>query len=1204
MKKIFRMALVCALAGATLMYTGCTKDYSDDINDLEKRVSDLETSIAKIQEQIGAGYYITDVQDVDGGFKVTLSKTDGNDTKSYTITNGKNGDNGDDGDKGKDGSVVTIVDGYWYIDGKNTEIKAIGDDGDNGKDGATPEIGDNGNWWINGKDTGKQAVAKDGDTPSVTISTDGYWVINGEKTNQLAKTTTVDIDDEGYITLDGKRSAVKAGTVAVWDQEAGTVTFKGINADGSDITIGVCELQSIVFVPQLYLEGIEAAKYNYLGGHYSVTEAVTEADVTDDENLAAVLDKNAKNAWKASTSYSFGEIAKAEYNVNPSSFAVKDAKWELEGSDKEYMVRSTATASAADKWSFANVSVAREAGKNAVVRYQIVNPHLVTDKHSPFARSYAPAPVTKGDYYDSDVSIMRLIGTVNGKKVSSDYEAIVPYKSQLKALAFNTTDYKTKVEGCTLTNSELYATSTDAVKDTASIRLNYDKTQDLSQIIEVHYYATDSSRIHSANTSLEKAMTLADLKASYPDLKVKFELVPYTLGTGKMARQDSCATITDNVFYPSYVAADGTKALCKDAKDTEGARKAIGKKPVVLATVTNAQDSVVLAGYFKIKITNDKKTDFIIKDLENFAYICSGTKEAKWSDCEADVLKAKLGMGYDEFKTTYITPTLSRMSLTDGKYLMETYVEDATSATGFSKEAKYGQFYYAPDKDDNAKDKFGIKITSTAQLDSIKKANGVTLYAKFGTIDNYAFVGLSVNTGDKPIPTTFKHLKSYWFQPNGHDTADLYIINPRVPEYGDEDGDNTWPYDQPRSMTEPAFRVYGNSSASTVTGYGLNLEKAWEYNAVKFQFDEATEKAFAEAAGLGEDAKVAFGTAALPIKYHFEFSDTQTCEVDGKTLVAEKNGVNDILYWDTVKSGNEIASLRNETVRTYSNITENPEGTRNVGSYPPAGVTNYSNVDLLWYYHDGTLTNTVAKKILNEYSHPKSSGATAIDEKLSDFLYADIDLVATYGTCDIPLTTETFHVAFFRPLDINTNPVEGFKDATAGSSKVVLGKVFGVTDWQGRQIFKADAATGNYTPNVVDMDPKYGGDGKLNWAEFYGVSSIKVYIGLVQTNQSGEWKYLKNHGTVTGINDSVVLDVRAVGKPDTNSSLTSENDPVNGMIYTVKLDTKTYNALNQYVLYYGNYAVVKDFEFKVPISISYWWGEVEADVTIPVKRTI
>ena len=1185
MKKIFRMALVCALAGATLMYTGCTKDYSDDINDLEKRVSDLENTVAKIQEQIGAGYYITDVQDVDGGFKVTLSKTDGNDTKSYTITNGKNGNNGENG------SVVSIgKDGYWYIDGEKTEYKAKGENGDNGKDGATPVI-NNGNWWINGKDTGVKAEAKDGKdgdpgvTPKVSISDDGYWVINGEKSKQVAKTTEVTIDDEGYICLDGVRSAVKAGTVAVWDQEAGTVTFKGINADGSDITIGVCELHSIVFVPQLYLEGIEAAKYNYLGGNYSVPTTAVAPDV-DDEEVAAVLVKSGKHAWKASTEYSFGEIAKAEYNVNPSSFDVKSATWELEGSDKEYMVRSTATASE-DEWGFANVSVAREAGKNAVVSYQIVNPHLVTDVHGPFVHPNAPAVPTRKSDYDTNVSIMRLIGDVNGKKVSSDYEAIVPFKSQLKALAFNTTDYKTKVAACASNNTELYATSTDAVKDTASIRLNYDKTQNLSNIIEVHYYATDSSSIHSVNTEIEKAMTLAELTEAYPDLKLNFELVPYTLAE---VRQDSYATITDNVFYPSYVDAEGDKALCKDAKDTEGARKAIGKKPIVLATVTNAQDSVVLAGYFKIKITNDKKTDFIIKDLGDFAYICSGTKDAKWSDCSAEVLETKLGMKYDEFKTTYITPTVSGMTAaTDGKYLMETYVEDATSNTGFSKEDKYGQFYYAPDATKNENDKFGIKITAKAQLDSIKKADGVTLYAKFGTVDNYAFVGLSINAGSTPTVTTGIRNPKAWFKPANQEEANLIIINPRVPRYGDED--DAWTTTLPQSLTEPAFRVA--PSGSSVTGYGMNLEKAWTPNRVQFEFDEETQEAF--------------GTNVLPIKYHFEFAPEQSCEVDGEELQVKQLDDMQALYWKSnADESNRIAYLSTALVRTYSDITANPVGTRNTSVHK--ANENFANVDLIWLNNDGkNNTNTVAKQVLNMYSHPKNSAIANIEEDLDYFLYADVNLVATYGTCDIPLTTETFHVAFFRPLDINTNAVEGFKDAVSGASKVAIGKVFNVTDWQGRKIFKIDEATNKVTANKEWMLTKAGAADSLNWAAFYGVTSMEINIDEVMTNQrGGTWEYLKSHGEgdnhKEGVNDGCILDVRA-GVVNPTGTLTTITDPVKGKSYVIDFGS-TYEGLNEYVLNYENAYVVQDFEFRVPVSINYWWGQVTETVTIPVKRTI
>mgnify|MGYP003290716560 CR=1 FL=1 len=53
MKKIFRMAMVCALAGATLLYTGCTKDYSEDISNLESRLNTLEgTTIKSLQDQV------------------------------------------------------------------------------------------------------------------------------------------------------------------------------------------------------------------------------------------------------------------------------------------------------------------------------------------------------------------------------------------------------------------------------------------------------------------------------------------------------------------------------------------------------------------------------------------------------------------------------------------------------------------------------------------------------------------------------------------------------------------------------------------------------------------------------------------------------------------------------------------------------------------------------------------------------------------------------------------------------------------------------------------------------------------------------------------------------------------------------------------------------------------------------------------------
>ena len=55
------------------------------------------------------------------------------------------------------GATIEIIDNYWYINGVNTEAKALGTDGTDGIDGITPIIEidpDTKIWMINGASTG------------------------------------------------------------------------------------------------------------------------------------------------------------------------------------------------------------------------------------------------------------------------------------------------------------------------------------------------------------------------------------------------------------------------------------------------------------------------------------------------------------------------------------------------------------------------------------------------------------------------------------------------------------------------------------------------------------------------------------------------------------------------------------------------------------------------------------------------------------------------------------------------------------------------------------------------------------------------------------------------------------------------------------------------------------------------------------------
>ena len=137
-------------------------------------------------------------------------------------SNGSNGTNGKDGKDGKDGITPTIsADGYWIVNGQKTNIKAKGTDGTNGQNGSNGTNGKDGKDGTNGKD-GKDG--KDGVTPTITINSEGYWVINGQTSTTKAKaengkdgkdgkdgvTPTITINNEGYWVINGQVSTTKA----------------------------------------------------------------------------------------------------------------------------------------------------------------------------------------------------------------------------------------------------------------------------------------------------------------------------------------------------------------------------------------------------------------------------------------------------------------------------------------------------------------------------------------------------------------------------------------------------------------------------------------------------------------------------------------------------------------------------------------------------------------------------------------------------------------------------------------------------------------------------------------------------------------------------------------------------------------------------------------------------------------------------------
>lgn len=309
MNKQFKFFLTsAAIAAALVGAVSCQKDYSGDINDLNSKISSLTSQLQTLQDQIKSGEIVTNVEKIANGIKVTTNKA------SYEIVNGKdgvNGTNGTNGTNGKDGSVVTIGEnGNWFIDGVDQNIPAAGKNGTNGTNGID---GKNGEYYVPNAETGKF---------------DKYtW--DAEKGEYVKTATDISFLAPGTIT-------------AVYDTEAGTLTLIGVEGyDGPYVIALDAELKSLVFVPQAYVEGVEAMlietfSYNALtlknkDSKDEIAEAAKEESTISPVTVAQYY-VNPANAKLDSLTFDFVTEPNLDYVMTRSKasedFKVEVAGWE------------------------------------------------------------------------------------------------------------------------------------------------------------------------------------------------------------------------------------------------------------------------------------------------------------------------------------------------------------------------------------------------------------------------------------------------------------------------------------------------------------------------------------------------------------------------------------------------------------------------------------------------------------------------------------------------------------------------------------------------------------------------------------------------------------------------------------------------------------------------------------------------------------
>lgn len=494
------------------------------------------------------------------------------DNKTFTLTNGKDGAAGATGAAGKNGTVVTMgEDGYWYVDGKKTENPWKGEKGNDGVAG-TPGT--------NGK-PGADGVTPDAVYfyPGTEGAAAGYWVkvtvkADGTKTEEVQTTAWAPKSSETVS--------------AVWDTENGYLTLNGVAGSEAPIKIKLTDtLRSLAFVPEVIDQQTGLGRIDFY----------------------TLLKKK-----KGSNEYDFvvSTNPTVTYRLNPQNADVKNVEW-------SFINRVVESRVAGDNTDLVKIMKSEKDGKGGM------NFTLQTLKNLDFVNN------------DNEHAIIALKATnkEDASEIVSNYSIVkaeelrefgIAKVKDGEPVAKPTSFYPTKITAVTVNSAN------DA-------ELVYDKELDLAPIVMAWAKEIDKSLV---------AAGVAEDEISYV-YSNDFEF----LGKDNETNQNKFVSLEGSVVKVNKEwLAQGTAA--------------VGRTPVV-KVVAKVKGTTMATGFIKINIVREST---VAPDLEDFVVTVpvgeveysnidanNGFKKVMtWEDANVKIYDA-LGLSKEDFAANYNRPS-------------------------------------------------------------------------------------------------------------------------------------------------------------------------------------------------------------------------------------------------------------------------------------------------------------------------------------------------------------------------------------------------------------------------------------------------------------------------------------------------------------------------------------------------------------------
>ena len=1047
------------------------------------------------------------------------------------------------------GVKVTLSNGNEFI------IKN-GENGAPGAPGTAWTIGDDGFWYKDGNKTDYKALGQDGKPgpagpqgqPGQDATASGkYYVPN-------ATTGKFDIYKDGVFVESTNISFIGSGVItAVKDDAKKTLTLFGVEGGSGENKAVVISmsgtLSSLSYRPALYLDGIETIEYPWLFGNTM-------------KSVAATADKNFQNKvvkglsvqdYVADTkTFVYGPAWAVEYDASPWNAAVTEedlAGYNVLNPTAIYNTRAAVAALGAVT-SPAYAFPGKDGGKKLfsmnngtgvlTTGLQIENPDKFTNE----------TPTTNSR---NDVNTVALrVKNSEGTEVVADYALVQPEQTVIDGMVWSqeakcidengNEKVRTGDEDCsyfTGVKKHVWDSPKKALQDESGAALSLYFEDEVGVDLSQYVAVRLVKSKNLKKNETPEFITVSPKDALQWGLTFHYNIVNYKLDTNETS---------ESMFLKKINAKDTDgKFRAQNVKENlaigQAANASVGRMPLVQVTVTNDKRAVVLDGYILLYISKYAETN---GKNDKWA-----VQETTFDPCDAnDVFKTTWPQFNDLMLTQYLDMTKETF---DHQYepdlstpqVMNQFADYKEKGEQAANTAALGTVFYYGNTEGNTNHTWMWRIPAEE------------IEAKLHHSDSYTFTTwVRFNAKDKKsakYPYIYVKL-----------TAKVNNKKTNTYAFGDKNVDMYW-FDNGKVVQFDAVNPFNGGFLSTINRSVRStlMNNIESFNAPQHSYYFVPGEITVKDEYTGKTYTLTPQSSASDVAYNQVF-----CKYVSTDVIAYKDAESHL-----------ATCALDITKGAYANTGLYVKG----ATYVKIATIDPTTGEVK------LVKNATTKAVLNAVGYKKGI------EPLYEQLHAHIG-VATANSCGVveKTTEDKFYATWHRPINIFKS-VKPAVDANTNGNDIKVLDCIKMYDWRGWKTAETEA-------DCVANQSNMWGDNYWFWA-YYGVSAISADLRydnvMLQFEGSDKWVKLSSvtnelalYGkTATG---SIVRD----GVLTSTFNLAGYNKSANNALVLLTLQAKLGS-----IHYTNNGDVVKNFSVKVPVTITYEWGEIKTDVVINIDAT-